>query len=114
MNIGTTEVLLPCVPSEGEEQLSHIVVNVHVKMASVEEHCAVSIVFWKSDPSLGSPLSIKNESSMPLYARQADVAYTKETASQFQITVPSGGWLPFGLGSAIRYKPSADKFRRYD
>lgn len=95
--LGTYEVMLPTIQLEGSENFPpYIVVNVEVKIASTDAHCAVSITFWRSDPELGSPLSIRNDSSAPLYARQAEITYSTEQASQFQMVVPPGGWLPFG------------------
>ena len=102
--LGTSEVLLPCVMTEGSANMSHIVVNVEVKMARENEHCAVSITFWRSDPELGSPLSIKNDSSLPFYARQADVVYKEGTAQQFQMVVPPGQWMSFGWAEPIGTK----------
>jgi hypothetical protein len=95
--LGTYEVLLPNIRSDGSADApAYIVVNVEVKIASNDAHCAVSIIFWRSDPELGSPLSIRNDSSVPLFARQAEVTFSTEQAGQFQMVVPPGGWMPFG------------------
>ena len=103
--LGTSEFLLACVKADARDTISHVVMNVDVKMARDDEHCAVSITFWRSDLDLGSPLSVRNDSSQPLYARQADVVYkTTESANLYQLVVPPGQCMPFGWADPMGKK----------
>jgi hypothetical protein len=96
--IGTSSLLLPAIQAKSS-RVKHepLVLNVEVKIADASEMCMVTITIWKSKSPENSPLSIRNESSIPITLCQSQVQHrTSDEGSNYELTVAANSWTSYG------------------
>ena len=98
--IGATSLLLPVIESKSKAAKSgrtHMVVNVEVKVADSSDMCLISVTIWESKSTEMAPLSIRNETRLPISVKQNKVVFdVPEEANNFEMTVPPLTWTRYG------------------
>lgn len=95
------------------------VIHVEVKEADISEQCSIVIIVWKATvEGRNAPLSIRNDTDVPIVVSQADIYYDLEGYDPYlyEIIVSPKQWIPFGwadpdIGSNILIAAGTALFR---